>query len=496
MRRMMALLTLVLLVLGSSMVFLEQVKAEDNVPTIHIPSTTQAWKQFSKIQIKPVFEDADPDDTLTVSVNMEKEIDHNSSIMDQLPFFAPVKGVNWDINPTTGEFWMQPYDQNIWWDGHEMKGIVQMVLAFEVEDQEGNKANTSIPLFLEDVNEPPEKPKKIHHTPYQADVGELVTFWVDEVSDPDKDMLYYLWDFGDGATGGTYEEYPGWIVNHSFRNEGWKTIQMWVDDGEFSTEKISLRIEVLDAEINWSEKDEDEDTIQNGDDAFPKDPAASIDTDGDGHPDEWNYNKTAVDSTTNLSIDLFPNDPTEWVDSDGDGHGDNSDTFPTDPNEWSDTDGDNIGDNTDAFPNDVAASIDTDYDGFPDEWNPGMSEEDSTTGLQLDSYPYDRDRALSPENEFPYYILFIVLIGATLLSLLLISVLFIIRKRKVNETSESRDLQRYLKRPGIDLENIDEIRKDLKGLNEAGKIKDKTYTKAIDLLEAGDEENDILRGKL
>ena len=102
----MILLTMVLLLLGSSMVFTQSLDAGDNVPTIYIPPppAQTTWKQFSKIEITHVFDDADPDDTLTVSVNMEKEIDHNSSIMDQLPFFTPIKGVNWDINPTTGDF--------------------------------------------------------------------------------------------------------------------------------------------------------------------------------------------------------------------------------------------------------------------------------------------------------------------------------------------------------------------------------------------------------
>ena len=47
-------------------------------------------------------------------------------------------------------------------------------------------------------------------------------------------------------------------------------------------------------------------------DAFPDDVAASVDTDGDGHPDEWNSGRTKKDSTTGLNIDQFPNDPEEW----------------------------------------------------------------------------------------------------------------------------------------------------------------------------------------
>ena len=51
--------------------------------------------------------------------------------------------------------------------------------------------------------------------------------------------------------------------------------------------------------------DPDGDTFsnQNGQDAFPLDPAASRDTDGDGKPDDWNTGKTEKDSTMSLRLD-------------------------------------------------------------------------------------------------------------------------------------------------------------------------------------------------
>ncbi|MBN1390910.1 MAG: hypothetical protein JXA22_09755, partial [Candidatus Thermoplasmatota archaeon] len=47
-------------------------------------------------------------------------------------------------------------------------------------------------------------------------------------------------------------------------------------------------------------------------DAFPTDPAASVDVDGDEHPDLWNEGKTEEDSTTGLRLDHYPNDPDRW----------------------------------------------------------------------------------------------------------------------------------------------------------------------------------------
>lgn len=56
--------------------------------------------------------------------------------------------------------------------------------------------------------------------------------------------------------------------------------------------------------------DGDEDGVLNGDDAFPSDPAASLDSDQDGAPDEWNAGASAATSTLGLTLDAFPFDAT------------------------------------------------------------------------------------------------------------------------------------------------------------------------------------------
>ena len=52
-----------------------------------------------------------------------------------------------------------------------------------------------------------------------------------------------------------------------------------------------------------SANDTDGDFVDDNEDAFPDDVAASADTDGDGLPDDWNAGYTGADSTTGLSID-------------------------------------------------------------------------------------------------------------------------------------------------------------------------------------------------
>jgi len=56
--------------------------------------------------------------------------------------------------------------------------------------------------------------------------------------------------------------------------------------------------------INKIYSDTDGDGVTDNLDAFPEDPAASLDTDNDGLPDNWNPGKTEADSTTGLTLDM------------------------------------------------------------------------------------------------------------------------------------------------------------------------------------------------
>ena len=91
------------------------------------------------------------------------------------------------------------------------------------------------------------------------------------------------------------------------------------------------------------EFDRDGDGVVDSRDEFPDDPAASVDNDFDGLPDDWNQGKSSGDSTTGLSVD---------ADDDNDGVSDDQDALPNNPNEQQDSDGDGLGDNADAYPND------------------------------------------------------------------------------------------------------------------------------------------------
>ncbi|RYV04195.1 hypothetical protein SOPP22_00160 [Shewanella sp. OPT22] len=77
----------------------------------------------------------------------------------------------------------------------------------------------------------------------------------------------------------------------------------------------------LSFDIYLPNNDSDGDLVENVDDAFPLDAAASLDADRDGYPDAWNDGSTAEDSTTGLAIDAFPNDSACWLESHDDGSG-------------------------------------------------------------------------------------------------------------------------------------------------------------------------------
>lgn len=152
--------------------------------------------------------------------------------------------------------------------------------------------------------------------------------------------------------------------------------------------------------------DSDGDNICNNADKFDNDPAASVDSDNDGYPDSWNSGYSQALSTTGLVLDhpSFVNNPAEWADTDNDGIGNNTDQLDTDPAASVDTDGDGYPDSWNAgktqsdsttglylddFVSDPAASKDTDGDLHPDFWNPEKGTDDSTTGLTLDAFPDD-----------------------------------------------------------------------------------------------------------
>jgi len=94
-------------------------------------------------------------------------------------------------------------------------------------------------------------------------------------------------------------------ISSSTLSPGSHTIILRVMDylGEWSND-VNISLNIV--------QDRDGDQVPDGDDAFPADPAASLDLDGDGYPDEWNEGKYQADSTSGLRLDAYPDDPDRW----------------------------------------------------------------------------------------------------------------------------------------------------------------------------------------
>ncbi len=349
------------------------VKAVNDPPSISFPTGMyHARGQFQNLSMVAIISDPDPEDEFDVKCNMLINLtDDVPSITNQLLGYEPERGKDFDLDLEDDDIprlWWELHDQSIWKDMKSSTRIVEVTIQFKVWDLAGESDTCLKRLDLQDVNEEPERPEYILTEYDSFYVDEPVNFWTEQVTDPDGDMIIYNWDFGDGTTA------MGMNVTHTFTIRGDKTIQLWVEDGNFSTEKINLRIMVNEGPPRPSERDSDHDGYFDDIDMFDYDPAAHKDTDRDGYPDYWNTGMTENDSVSGLKLDLYPKDPFM------NGH--------VDP----DMDGDGTVDGYDAFPMDPAASTDVDHDGYPDYWNFGMDEDDSTEGLKIDHYPRDPDR--------------------------------------------------------------------------------------------------------
>ena len=121
------------------------------------------------------------------------------------------------------------------------------------------------------------------------------------------------------------------------------------------------------------------------DDAFPDDPAASVDTDGDGKPDDWNEGKSEADSTSDPALVLDDDD-------DNDGVKDINDDYPLDPTRTIfDIDSDGVRDALDNCPN-IANADQLDLDGDGDGDLCDTNRDGDSCPDAEDAYPSDPAR--------------------------------------------------------------------------------------------------------
>ena len=202
----------------------------------------------------------------------------------------------------------------------------------------------------------------------------------------------YMMRFGlDGIYWFAWENYSTTKIFLLPEGDGEKTIYFSVMDNCYNIAESIFSSIILNTTSQFI--DTDKDGVPNNFDAFPYDPAASVDFDNDNSPDYWNFGKSEKDSTTGLHLDAFPYDP--------------------------------------------AASVDSDGDNYPDNWNPNNSEKNSTLGLELDAYPNDPNRHIknNDNKKFDERIFFgIISIICAIIILIIISMMVFRNKNSHLET--------------------------------------------------------------
>ena len=196
--------------------------------------------------------------------------------------------------------------------------------------------------------------------------------------------------------------------------------------------------------VNADQKNTDDDSVGDACDAFPNDPAETLDSDSDSvgdnadncpnvaNADQTNTDDDKLGNLCDLdddndgvldAVDALPLNADESVDTDGDGVGNNADTdddndgtqdeidyFPLDASESVDTDGDGVGNNADtdddndgvldgvdAFPLEVSESIDTDGDSIGN--NADIDDDGDSVLDQDDAFPLDSTKSVAASGD-------------------------------------------------------------------------------------------------
>lgn len=229
------------------------IESVSDPPSIWLSSMTpNRIHQFENFSVKPIVLDPDHNDVHNFYINFIENNYHafhkNHTICEQLEFYQPELGKDWNFNNSDGSFSWNVNDQLIWKHQNGMHNEIDIELVFTVIDLYGGIDCYIFNLKLVDINEAPSKPETItiQQGPYCE--NDSINMYTEVVHDPDEDNLTYYWDFGDGNIG------TGININHTYSSTGQKTIQLWVSDGELQSENITISINIIEDEKAMHDK--------------------------------------------------------------------------------------------------------------------------------------------------------------------------------------------------------------------------------------------------
>lgn len=191
-----------------------------------------------------VAEDIDPRDTVEFTARDASGLPDTS-----FQFFPD------PLDEFAGNFTLRPTQ--------EMVGFHTVVIT--VSDEEDETDSVIVQYEVVNTNDPPGDFKADWETGAELIVGKNITFFVDDLTDPDGDELTVTWDFGDN-TG----KVTGETVTHSFANDQSYIITVTVTDPSGEKSELTRTITI------YPEEEEE--------------PDPDLDTDGDGMPDVYEDN--------------------------------------------------------------------------------------------------------------------------------------------------------------------------------------------------------------
>jgi uncharacterized membrane protein len=124
-----------------------------------------------------------------------------------------------------------------------------------------------------------------------------------DIETPVNELIYWYRWYRDDKLLNEFDNLTSISGTDTSAGERWRC-QVFAFDGEGLSAPGEVEV-LIEAKLVT---DQDGDGVPDDLDAFPGDPAASVDSDGDGYPDHWNLDKSKSDSVTGLSIDDYPDD--------------------------------------------------------------------------------------------------------------------------------------------------------------------------------------------